>query len=71
MTYTTESNSKDFVIPHFFVSNIGGDFKILKQHQKQLSIGFKVNNVFNKLYITQPRRPMPNRNFNININYKF
>ena len=71
MSYTTESNSKDFIIPHFYVTNIGGDYKILNQQKQQLSIGFKVNNLFDKLYVTQPRRPMPNRNFNININYKF
>jgi iron complex outermembrane receptor protein len=69
--FTTESNSKDFIIARFFVANIGGDYKIIQNKKQQLSIGFKVNNVFNENYVTQPRRPMPNRNFNLNINYKF
>lgn len=69
--FTTESNSKDFVLPSFFVGNFGGNFRITKNIKKEISIGFKINNVFNKNYLTQPRRPMPNRNFNININYKF
>jgi iron complex outermembrane receptor protein len=69
--FTTESNSKEFILPSFFVANIGGNYKILKQQQQEISIGFKVNNVLNERYVTQPRRPMPNRNFNFNINYKF
>jgi iron complex outermembrane receptor protein len=70
-TFTTESNSRDFMIDSFFVANIGGNYKIIQKNKQQVSIGFKVNNVFNENYVTQPRRPMPNRNFNLNINYKF
>ncbi|WP_158837658.1 TonB-dependent receptor plug domain-containing protein [Polaribacter sp. L3A8] len=69
--FTTESNSKDFILPSFYVANFGGDYKIIKSIKKEISVGFKINNVFNKNYLTQPRRPMPNRNFNLNINYKF
>jgi len=69
--YTTESNSEDFVIPHYAVANTGVDYKLLNTKKKQLIIGFKVNNIFNTYYVIQPRRPMPNRNFNMNINYKF
>jgi iron complex outermembrane receptor protein len=69
--FTTESNSKDFILPSFFVGNLGGDFRITKSIKKEITIGFKINNVFNENYVTQPRRPMPNRNFNLNINYKF
>ncbi|QTD37848.1 TonB-dependent receptor [Polaribacter batillariae] len=70
-TFTTESNSNDFIIPSFFVSNLGADYMVLKTEKQQIFIGLKVNNLFNELYFTQPRRPMPNRNFNFNINYKF
>ncbi|GAA3653842.1 TonB-dependent receptor plug domain-containing protein [Flavivirga jejuensis] len=69
--YTTESNSNDFVIPYYFVANTGLDYKLLNLQNKQLTIGLKINNVFNKYYVVRPRRPMPNRNFNFNINYKF
>ncbi|WP_303315981.1 TonB-dependent receptor [Flavivirga abyssicola] len=69
--YTTESNSNDFVIPDYFVANTGLEYKFINLQQKQLAIGLKVNNVFNKYYEVQPRRPMPNRNLNFNINYKF
>jgi iron complex outermembrane receptor protein len=69
--FTTESNSNDFMLPSFFVGNLGGDFRITKNIKNEITIGFKINNVFNENYVTQPRRPMPNRNFNLNINYKF
>lgn len=69
--YTTESNSEDFVISQHFVANTGLNYKLLNTKTYQLEIGLKVNNVFNKNYVIQPRRPMPNRNFNFNINYKF
>lgn len=70
-TYTTESNSEESIVPSFIVGNLGGDYILLKNQQKQLSIGFKINNIFNQLYFTQPRRPLQNRNYNFNINYKF
>lgn len=69
--YTTESNSNDFVVPQYFVANTGIDYTILNTKHKQLIFGLKINNVLNKAYVVQPRRPMPNRNFNFNINYKF
>lgn len=69
--YTTESNLEAFVVPAFFVANIGVDFKLINTNKNQLILGAKINNVFNENYVVRPRRPMPNRNFNININYKF
>ena len=69
--YTTESNSEDFAMPHYFVANAGIDYKLLNFKNDQLIIGFKMNNVLNESYVTQPRKPMPNRNFNMNINFKF
>ena len=59
------------MLPSFFVGNLGGDFRITKNIKKEITIGFKINNVLNENYVTQPSRPMPNRNFNLNINYKF
>ncbi len=69
--YTTESNSEDFVLPHNFVANIGVNYRLLNTDIYQLNMGLKVNNVLDETYVIQPRRPMPNRNFNFNINYKF
>ncbi len=69
--YTTESNSEDFLLPSIFIVNTGMEYKLLNKKGKQLIIGLKCNNLLNKNYVSQPRRPMPNRNFNFNINYKF
>jgi iron complex outermembrane receptor protein len=71
--YTTEDNMKvkGAYLPSFGVANIGVNYKFIQLKEQQLSMGVKMNNIFNKYYETSPRRPMPNRNFNITINYKF
>ncbi|KAB1069378.1 TonB-dependent receptor [Tamlana haliotis] len=69
--YTTESNSEDFIVPQHAVANVGLDFRLFNTKNNQCTLGVKVNNVFDEYYVVQPRRPMPNRNFNFNINYKF
>ncbi|CAM1340796.1 TonB-dependent receptor domain-containing protein [Tenacibaculum aestuarii] len=69
--YTTEDNSNDLIVPSFFIVNVGTEYEILQTQKKQLLLGIKVNNVLGEKYMVMPRRPMPQRNFNININYKF
>ncbi|UMB61123.1 TonB-dependent receptor [Lutibacter sp. A80] len=69
--YTTTDNSDNYILTYYNVGNIGAGYKLFQKENKNLSFGVKVNNVFNKLYEVLPSRPMPNRNFNININYKF
>ena len=69
--FTSEDNIDLYSIPSFDVSNIGVDCTVLSTKTSQLAFGVKVNNIFNEIYQTSPRRPMPNRNFNIQINYKF
>ncbi|CAL2079945.1 TonB-dependent receptor plug domain-containing protein [Tenacibaculum sp. 190524A05c] len=69
--YTTESNHEDYVVDRFTVSNIGGNYNLIKTEGQNLSIGFKVNNVLNTKYSVVQNRPMPGINYNLNINYKF
>lgn len=69
--YTTEDNLENYSVPYFNVGNVGVDYNILKTNKTQLDLGAKINNVFNEAYEVMPNRPMPNRNINININYKF
>ena len=69
--YTTTDNLDSYTVPYYNVGNVGVDYDIIKTDSKQLVLGAKVNNVFNKEYQVLPSRPMPNRNFNININFKF
>ncbi|RXP44813.1 TonB-dependent receptor [Lutibacter sp. HS1-25] len=69
--YTTTDNSANYTMPYYNVGNVGVNYNIIKTNNNQLGVGVKVNNVFNKEYQVLPSRPMPNRNFNININFKF
>lgn len=69
--FTTTDNSNDYSVPSFIIGNIGGSYNLIKTTKKQLDLGFKINNFFNEAYQVLPGRPMPNRTFNFNINYKF
>ena len=68
LIYTSTDNSQS--LPGYFTSNleVGKDFVI-----KHLSIGtsFKVNNVGNQQYQVVAQRPMPGRNFEGTIRFKF
>jgi len=55
----------------FDVANIGFNYKILNTKSSTLDLGLKVNNLYNEIYQNVASRPMPNRNFNIQIHYKF
>ncbi|MEN8186145.1 MAG: TonB-dependent receptor [Bacteroidota bacterium] len=63
--YTTTSNSQN--LDAYWLSNFGADYKFLNN---DLQIGVQINNLFNENYQSVAYRPMPGRNFNININYK-
>lgn len=67
--YTTTDHSED--LDAFDVSNIGINYNLLDKNIQKLIIGLKVNNIYNEIYQSVASRPMPNRNFNLNINYKF
>ncbi len=69
--FTTESNSPNFIVDSFFVSNIGINYKLLQNKKQNLGIGIKVNNLLNTDYEIVQNRPMPGVNYNLNINYKF
>ncbi|WP_408038660.1 TonB-dependent receptor plug domain-containing protein [Tenacibaculum amylolyticum] len=69
--FTTESNSLDFVVDRFFVSNIGVNYKLINTEKQQLGVGLKVNNLLNSDYEIVQNRPMPGINYNFNLNYKF
>jgi len=69
--FTTEDNLDMFTVPYFNIGNVGVNYKVINNDKNILDFGIKINNIFNKSYMILPSRPMPNRNFNININYKF
>jgi len=64
--FTTTSNTQ--TVNAYLLSNL----EIYKSFLKQkLTIGVMVNNLWNTAYQSVAYRPMPNRNFEFNINYKF
>ncbi|MBQ0768227.1 MAG: TonB-dependent receptor, partial [Bizionia sp.] len=71
--FTSEDNLKGrfFSLKSYDVSNVGFDFAVLNNTNHQLNLGVRVNNLFDKAYQNMAFRPMPNRNFNIQLNYKF
>ncbi|WP_372744028.1 TonB-dependent receptor plug domain-containing protein [Lutibacter sp.] len=69
--FTTTDNSENYTVPAFSIGNLGGSYSLLKTTNSTLDLGLKINNLFNKAYQVLPGRPMPNRNINFNINYKF
>ena len=69
--FTSEDSIALYSVPYFNVGNVGVTYTLIQQKEKTLGIGIKVNNVFNEIYQVFYGRPMPNRNMNININYKF
>lgn len=63
--YTTTSNTQS--LDAYLLSNIDINRKFLKN---KLQVAFKINNLFDKNYQSVAFRPMPNRNFTLNINLK-
>ncbi|SEA08144.1 TonB-dependent receptor plug domain-containing protein [Bizionia paragorgiae] len=71
--FTTEDNLKGRLtsLPSYDVSNLGLEYSLYNKGNNTLSLGGTINNVFNKSYQSVAFRPMPNRNFNIQLHYKF
>lgn len=71
--FTTEDNLRGYFysLESYHVSNIGCHYKIFETNTNELQVGILINNLFNKNYQNVAYRPMPNRNFNIQLHYKF
>lgn len=66
--FTTTDNSTD--LDSYLVANIGLDYFFLYKTMP-IKIGFKINNIFNIYYENVAYRPMPNRNIQTTITFKF
>ncbi|MDO7137647.1 TonB-dependent receptor plug domain-containing protein [Algibacter lectus] len=53
------------------MGNMGCNYTFFKNTKNELKAGITLKNIFNEVYENVAFRPMPNRNFNIQINYKF
>lgn len=65
--FTTSDNF--YKIDDYLVSNVGVDYGFGKK--KSLQIGFDVRNVFNESYQSLDPRPMPGRNYAINLIFNY
>ncbi len=63
------SSDNYYSLNDYWVSNIGFDYHFGKK--KFLQLGFDVLNVFNKNYQSVAIRPMPARNYTINLTFNF
>lgn len=66
--FTTTDNSTD--LDSYLVANIGLDY-FFSYKTMPIKIGFKINNIFNIYYENVAYRPMPNRNIQTTITFKF
>jgi iron complex outermembrane receptor protein len=71
--FITDDNltGRNFSLNAFDVANIGFNYKILIRKLNTIDLGLRVNNLYNEIYQNVASRPMPNRNFNIQIHYIF
>lgn len=69
--YTNLVNINRYTLDPVFVNNLGVNITVFEKEKHQITLGGKINNITNVLYYFSNLRPMPERNFNININYKF
>jgi len=67
--YTTTDNSDS--LPGYVVGNMGLDYHWALKTKVKFILGLKVNNIFNTNYQNVAYRPMPNRNFQLQLITKF
>ncbi len=67
--YTQSDNNPKEKVDWYLISNLGIDCNFGKINSYK--IGFKVLNLFNEKYETVESRPLPGRNFTINLTFKF
>lgn len=69
--YTNEIGIDFYSLDPVRVMNLGIDFTLLENNNDTLVLGTKLNNMLDHVYYFTNLRPMPGRNYTININYKF
>lgn len=63
------SSDNFYSLDDYWISNVGIDYYFGKK--KLLQLGFDVCNIFNKNYQSVEVRPMPGRNYTINLTFNF
>lgn len=63
------SSDNEYELKAYKVFNFGLDYQIKKSNN--IKIGLDIRNIFNENYQSVAVRPMPGRNFNLNLTFKF
>ena len=66
--FTTTDNTG--IVAAYSVSNLGLEYEI-KNKSFPIKLGLEINNIFDVYYENVAYRPMPNRNYQIFLNFKF
>ena len=66
--YVFTSPDNFYFLTEYQISNLGINYKFGKS--KTIDLGFQILNLYNQAYQNVQARPMPGRNFNLNINLK-
>ncbi len=69
--FTTQDNDVYLTVSDYFVVNSILEYRLQSSLKSTITMGLRINNIFEEEYVVLPRRPMPLRNFNFNINFKF
>ena len=71
--FTTDDNLSGpfYSVEGYNISNLGLNYDVINSESNQLVVGVLLKNIYNTSYQNVAFRPMPNRNFNIQIHYKF
>lgn len=69
IVYTTNDNSES--LDDYIVNNMRLEYKLKLTTIAEIRLGFSVNNIFNKAYENVAFRPMPNRNYQLELLTKF
>jgi vitamin B12 transporter len=67
--YVYTLSDESTILKEYSVSNMGINYTFGKTNT--YSIGFQTLNIWNENYQSVPSRPLPGRNYQININFKF
>nr|WP_315029327.1 TonB-dependent receptor [uncultured Chryseobacterium sp.] len=67
LTYTDSNEIRDQALDPYFIMNAGVRTTFFKNY----TLGFKINNIFNKTYYTMRYYPLPGRNYSVNLNINF
>ena len=67
--FTTTDNQQD--LNAYFLANCYVDYDLPKIFGARLKTTLRINNLFNTNYQNVAFRPMPNRNIQLQLNFKF